>query len=158
MTRKLPRPAAGGFTLIELIAVLIVLAILSAVGMSEFVDWRRDARIAALEGYRSAIHSAAVMGQAAFIAAGGDPLLPDQSVTINGQIVFFHYGFPRGTLDGMPRLVTVSYLVNGIVGTCGVGCVVWPIADAASGLCNTHYQHPGGPGSSYYLGVNPDTC
>ncbi|WP_194435788.1 type IV pilin protein [Vibrio fluminensis] len=44
-----------GFTLIELIVVIVILAILSAVAIPKFIGHKTDARIAALEGTKAAL-------------------------------------------------------------------------------------------------------
>jgi prepilin-type N-terminal cleavage/methylation domain-containing protein len=158
MTGLMSPSRARGFTLIELIAVIVVLAVLSVVAVDQYNDLRRDARIGAVAGYRAAIHSAAAMGQSAFIAAGGDVTLADQSIVINGQTVFFNFGFPRGTADGIGRLVSMSYIATGVPGFCGTGCIVWAVADNISGWCNAHYLHPFAPGQSYETRINYATC
>ncbi len=49
-----------GFTLIELIAVLVVLAILSGVALPKYFDYREKAQISAAQGARSALSTAVV--------------------------------------------------------------------------------------------------
>ena len=49
--------AQGGFTLIEIIAVLVILGILAAVAVPKFTDLQQEARTKGLEGLVSAAQS-----------------------------------------------------------------------------------------------------
>ena len=157
-----------GFTLIELVVVLVVLAILAATALPKFISLQGDARAATLRAAKGAMTATATMAHSKYLASDGkiaSTVVEDATVTFSTAAAS---GYPKADLGfaSAAGLNSSDYtlVAAGSAATANspatsateVALIPGSVADKTGGLtCYVKYTEPSSAtGTPTYVVVN----
>jgi MSHA pilin protein MshA len=131
-----------GFTLIELVIVIVILGILSAVAAPKFINLNSDARIAKLESLEGTMRSASsLVNLKAKIELKTDCSI-DPTIDVGNETITLRCGYPCPHPNGIAKAVDIDDSFTWIGGNCGgqLGAIEVRINDALDpGNCKIRY-------------------
>ena len=154
--RKTPQ---GGFTLIELVVVIVILGILAAFAIPRFANIAHDARVSALNGMAGSLRSTSALVHGMSLARN----LPGGPLTLEGTSVAIVNSYPAASPAGIVAALTVldsaTYAVLPAVGgvlTITVSGAATPatVSAAPPAGCSVSYSEPPNPGESAVVTIS----
>ena len=147
-----------GFTLIELVIVIVILGILSAFALPRFADLGGDAREASIKGVAGSMKSASAIVRSACLAADVgtcDQNASSDTINLEGENIVVSYGYPASQASGILRAAQVNsddFDLGGGVNNGGNEISVAAIG--APGTCEVTYDRATGPNTRPDINTN----
>lgn len=174
-TQRLMRLSAKvtGFSLIELIIVVVILSIVAVTAAPRFLSFSVSAQKAVMDGVSGAIESSLPLIYARCELTVGcsvnEGSAPGNgwgnSLEFGGERIILAYGYPRHSAAGVARAVGIQDLSDGgdfrltsftLAGRPGLR--IRPNAEYAAGECEILYQQPASAGEEPVLQKELEGC
>ncbi|UBO73701.1 prepilin-type N-terminal cleavage/methylation domain-containing protein [Aeromonas rivuli] len=140
----------AGFTLIELVIVIIILGILAVTAAPKFLNLQDDANKAAAQGVAAALQSGAQLVYSRS-ALDGTEKAPDSSVSAGTSTVTTIFGYPTADKAGIGEAVTID---GGWSQKNDDGVFTTDQANS----CAVIYQAPSVAGATFSVSLSGATC
>jgi len=143
-----------GFTLIELVIVIVILGILAASALPRFSDLAGDARAASVNGMAGALRSAAAIAHATQIARS---FSQGQAIIMEGVSINMSNGYPNAiTSSGSIASALTDF--TGFTLSVNSSSLSFTVTGRAGGTCTAEYNNAPNSTTAATVSVNTTGC
>jgi MSHA pilin protein MshA len=141
-----------GFTIIELVIVIVILGILAAFAIPRFVNLGSSAKTSAIQGMTGSVRSASALAHSQWLASGSTGT--SGTITVDGNPITMLYGYPTGT-----GIVGMIQDTSGYAVSTSAADATFARSDATTPAdCRVIYNQSTAAGAAPELDIDTDGC